>query len=564
MHIFSITFSKEGLSTKAKTIIDSLDSLLEINEIKGGLAEALSQEGEAITLRFGAAAFRQEFHRLRELAELLVALDESECEADGKPLSGSRLLAAFDKVQEEEQRIVNEQQRQDLRPDGWGYSALDAISRYLPEDRERLFTEVFWFQIGHFGREGVWQVDKHQMLAILRQQAEDKLLHLCPSFDFASTEAIIQRLPESIDTNENPNWAMYYTRRVEGSRVERQPAGIIHKLTSAGTNGKKSFGASEDQASAEQAAQDEASQERRRNIPKVSFDEIGGIDDIVTQVREVIELPLRKPELFKHLGITPHKGMMLYGAPGCGKTMVAKAIANEVEAHFISVKGPELINKYQGASEENLRELFDEARDMQPAIIFFDEIDAIAQRRSDAETLRTDARFVNQLLSLMDGVEEYGRICVIGATNRVELIDQALLRPGRFDYQLEVKKPDPEGCRKIFEIVTKEMPVAAELDKPSFGRSLEGFTGAEISFIAREAAYNSLRRNLSTDQGFDIKKMEAYDLSAITITETDMNKARKKLMGNASGAEGSRAVTEKAFERRLQTAIDEEVQPHQE
>ncbi|MFW6348472.1 MAG: ATP-binding protein [Cyclonatronaceae bacterium] len=558
MHTFSITFSKERLSGGVSTAVEALGSLVEINEIKGEMAEALAAKTEAITLQFGPAAFRQEFHRLRALAEQLIGYDETECEADGIPLSGSRLLAVFDRVQDEEQRITEAQQRQDVRPDGWGYAALDAISRYLPEERERLFTEVFWFQIGHFVQEGLWQVDKHQMLAILRQQAEDKLLHLCPSFDFASTEAIIQRLPEHIDTNENPNWATYYTRRVVGSRVERKPAGIIHKLTSAG-GGKKSFGAAEENAPEESAAS-EASQERKRNIPKISFDEIGGIDDIITQVREVIELPLRKPELFKHLGITPHKGMMLYGAPGCGKTMVAKAIANEVEAHFISVKGPELINKYQGASEENLRELFDEAREMQPAIIFFDEIDAIAQSRSDAETLRTDARFVNQLLSLMDGVEEYGRICVIGATNRVELIDQALLRPGRFDYQLEVKKPDAEGCRKIFEIVTKDMPVEAQMDKPEFGRGLEGFTGAEISFIAREAAYNSLRRNLHTDEGFDLEKMEHYDLSAITISEADMNKARQKLMGNAGG---SGKPGKSSLEARLQAAIDTEVQPQE-
>lgn len=552
MHIFSITFSKEHFSEELKAAIEALGPLLRVNDVQAGLTEALNSGAEAITLSFGADAFRQKFHALRKLAEGLVGLEDSESRADGKPLSGSRLLAVFDRVQDEEQRITEEQQRQDLRPDGWGYSALDAISRYLPEDREQLFTEVFWFQIGHFGREGLWQVDKHQMLAILRQQAEDKLLHLCPSFDFTSTEAIIQRLPEQIDTNENPNWTVYYTRRVVGSRVERKPAGIIHKLTGGGN--KTSFGAAAEKAAPDTASESEAAQERKRNIPKISFGEIGGIDDIITQVREVIELPLRKPELFRHLGITPHKGMMLYGAPGCGKTMVAKAIANEVEAHFISVKGPELINKYQGASEENLRDLFEEAREMQPAIIFFDEIDAIAQSRSDAETLRTDARFVNQLLSLMDGVEEYGRVCVIGATNRVELIDDALLRPGRFDYQLEVKKPDAAGCQRIFEIVTRNMPVDTQVDKPEFGRGLEGLTGAEISFIAREAAYNSLRRNLHTDEGFDLEKMERYEVRDITINEADMNKARAKLMGNAH---------KKPFEDRLQAAIHAEVQPQE-
>ena len=144
--------------------------------------------------------------------------------------------------------------------------------------------------------------------------------------------------------------------------------------------------------------------------------------------------------------------LILFGPPGCGKTMIAKAIANEIQAHFISVKGPELLNKYYGQSEENLRTLFEEASEMQPSIIFFDEIDAIAQKRSSEDNLRIEAKFVNQLLTLMDGIEDYGSVCVIAATNRPELLDSALLRPGRFDYQLNVPKPDKEGCKTIFEI----------------------------------------------------------------------------------------------------------------
>ncbi len=529
MHTFSITIENGNLSEALREQLEALGSLVRL--------QTLETAGDASTetvLEFDAQSFRLGLRPLREAVNLIATEHDALYKAGDKTISASAMVDIFDRVMKQEQQIIDERQRDDLRPDGWGYSALDAITRYLPEHREDLHHDAFWFQFGTFTTSGVWSVDKHQILAILKQQAEDKLLHLCPSFDFAITEGIISRLPDTIDTNENPNWSVWSAKVVEGSRVMRRPRGIVHKLTR--ISGRSSEGdAGAGSGSSADSDSGESASERKRNIPKVSFDEIGGIDGVISQVREVIELPLKNPDVFRHLGIKPHKGMMLYGEPGCGKTMVAKAIANEVEAHFISVKGPELINKYQGASEESLRKLFDEAREMQPSIIFFDEIDAVAQRRSDAETLRTDARFVNQLLSVMDGVEDYGRICVIGATNRVELIDPALLRPGRFDYQLEVKKPDAEGCRRIFEIVTEEMPLEEDIDRSSFGRKLEGLTGAEISFIAREAAYNTLRRTLGTDSEFNSEKIATYDYSEMRISAADLNTAKTKLTGRSSG-----------------------------
>ena len=223
------------------------------------------------------------------------------------------------------------------------------------------------------------------------------------------------------------------------------------------------------------------------------------MDEVVTKVREVVELPIRHPELMKHLGITPHKGVILYGPPGCGKTLLAKAIANEVNAHFASVKGPELYSKWVGESEERLRALFDHAREFAPSIIFFDEIDAIASRRSGNDANRHSAAFLNQLLTLMDGVETYTNVFILGATNRLELLDEAILRPGRFDYALEVKRPSPEGCRKILGIHTHRMPLGAGVDLDAIAAELEGRTGAEIAYVAREAAYNCLRRRVQIE-----------------------------------------------------------------
>lgn len=550
MNLFEITIAEKKLSAENRLLLGQLQQ----SGLTAQQLATVSGAGESDTglvLQFGPDAFRAAFDPLRELCLDLASQPEVLLKAGGRAVSGSWFAQLFDTVNAHEKAIRRERADESLRPDGWGYAALDAITRYLPESREALLLGTYWFSLGHFVAEGVWKVDKHQILAVLRQQAEDKYLHLCPSFDFSVTEGIISRLPDQIDTNENPNWSVFHSRELEGSRIVNRPKGIIHKLTK---NGSPAAGGPGTKAGQGQSTSPEEKKERLRNIPKVSFSEIGGIDSIVSQVREVIELPLKNPGLFRHLGIKPHKGMMLYGEPGCGKTMVAKAIANEVEAHFISVKGPELINKYQGASEENLRKLFDEAREMQPAIIFFDEMDAVAQRRSDAETLRTDARFVNQLLSVMDGVEDYGRICVIGATNRIELIDPALLRPGRFDYQLEVKKPDAEGCRKIFEIVTREMPFAEEVDRSSYGARLEGLTGAEIAYIAREAAYNSLRRHLRTDAMFDSAAIEAYDYSRLRISQADVEKARQSL---TKPKNSSLVFDEAETVKKIKTAIAE-------
>ncbi len=230
-------------------------------------------------------------------------------------------------------------------------------------------------------------------------------------------------------------------------------------------------------------------------IPRVTYEDIGGMRDIIQKVRELIELPLKHPEVFKRLGIEPPKGVLLYGPPGVGKTLLAKAIANETNAYFIAINGPEIMSKYYGESEQRLREIFEEAKKNAPAIIFIDEIDAIAPKR-DEVVGEVERRVVAQLLALMDGLESRGDVIVIAATNRPNALDPALRRPGRFDREIEIPLPDKQGRLEILQIHTRNMPLAEDVDLERLAELTRGYTGADLAALVREAAMNALRRYL--------------------------------------------------------------------
>jgi transitional endoplasmic reticulum ATPase len=232
-----------------------------------------------------------------------------------------------------------------------------------------------------------------------------------------------------------------------------------------------------------------------RSVPSVVYEDIGGLKPVITKVREMIELPLKHPELFDRLGIDPPKGVLLHGPPGTGKTMLAKAVANESDAYFISINGPEIMSKYYGESEKALRDLFEEAEKNTPAIVFLDELDSIAPKRGEV-TGEVERRVVAQLLSLMDGLKERKNVIVIGSTNRPEALDMALRRPGRFDREIELGVPDIDGRREIFQIHTRGMPLREEVDLDEFAERTYGFVGADIAAVTREAAMNALRRIL--------------------------------------------------------------------
>ncbi|WP_318569655.1 AAA family ATPase [Salinigranum marinum] len=224
----------------------------------------------------------------------------------------------------------------------------------------------------------------------------------------------------------------------------------------------------------------------------VSYEDIGGLDRELELVREMIELPLSEPEVFAHLGVDPPKGVLLHGPPGTGKTLIAKAVANEVNASFHTVSGPEIMSKYKGDSEENLRRVFQRAREESPAIVFFDEIDSIAAKRDDDSDVEN--RVVGQLLSLMDGLDARGEVVVIGATNRVDSLDPALRRGGRFDREIEIGVPNEAGRREVLEVHTRRMPLADDVDLDRLSARTHGFVGADLESLTTEAAMTALRR----------------------------------------------------------------------
>ncbi len=234
--------------------------------------------------------------------------------------------------------------------------------------------------------------------------------------------------------------------------------------------------------------------------PNVSWDEVGGLDRVKQELREAIEWPLKFPEIFKRMGIRPSRGILLYGPPGTGKTLLAKAVAKESEANFIQVKGPSLLSMWVGKSEEGMRKVFERARQVSPCIIFFDEIDALAGKRGVEAGTKVTERVLNQMLAEMDGLEDLIDVLIIGATNRPDMLDPALLRPGRFDKILLVGAPEDEGRLQILKIHTKDMPLAKDVDLKDISKKAVGYTGADLESLAREAAMIALRESKDAKQ----------------------------------------------------------------
>ncbi len=271
--------------------------------------------------------------------------------------------------------------------------------------------------------------------------------------------------------------------------------------------------------------------EAPRAIPRIAYEDIGGLRPVIQKVREMIELPLRHPELFERLGVEAPKGVLLHGPPGTGKTLLAKAVASETNANFYSIGGPEIMSKFYGESEERLREIFKEAQENAPSIIFIDEIDSIAPKREEV-TGEVEKRVVSQLLSVMDGLQSRGKVVVIGATNRINSIDPALRRPGRFDREIEIGVPDRDGRLEILQIHTRGMPLAEDVDLKKLADVTHGFVGADLEALAKEAAIRALRRILP-EMDLEAENIPAEVLNKIIVRMSDFQEALKEVEPSA-------------------------------
>ena len=274
----------------------------------------------------------------------------------------------------------------------------------------------------------------------------------------------------------------------------------------------------------------DASEVKETLAPSVTYDDIGGLEDVLQRIREMIELPLKHPEIFERLGIDAPKGVLLYGPPGTGKTLLAKAVANESGASFYSIQGPEIMSKFYGQSEEKLREKFEEAEKNAPSIVFIDEIDSIAPKREDV-TGEVERRVVAQLLTLMDGMSERGQVIVIGATNRQDAMDPALRRPGRFDREIEVGVPSFQGRKEIMQIHTRGMPLDEDVNLDQYAQVTHGFAGADLAALSREAAMKCLARFVPI---IDLDRAIPADvLSQMKVTSADFDAALREIEPSA-------------------------------
>lgn len=329
-------------------------------------------------------------------------------------------------------------------------------------------------------------MDKEKISRLAGSQLARQHHDLCPLLKWSEIEAILAELPPSVNPEKDEGW-------------EYRQDWIKGRLMRVGVGKAQAGGPKIPERPVDTGSPGQAGESSRRYVPDVTYAEIGGLKEQLQLIRETIELPLKHPEVFAHLGITPNRGVLLWGPPGTGKTLTAKAVANQCQAHLAIIRGPEVKSKWHGQSESNLREIFDEARNNAPAIVLFDEIDALVPNRA---TLNQDVNvsMVSQLLTLMDGIEERGQVLIVGTTNRSEAIDPAFRRPGRFDLEIEIGLPDDEGLREILAIHMAKMPLADDVDPDRLVPSLRGLTGADVAALCKEAALVCLRERIRFDR----------------------------------------------------------------
>ena len=456
---------------------------------------------------------------LDDFSGLLRGEGRAEYAADGVAVSGEELFGGL--------RCFLRKQRSGTPAREWCTPSKLADKQLFPckqihvYDNDRL-TENSWYAFGSLGEDGAYLVDKE---AITERVLSDLGPCVrCPILDLDTTAEIVARLPERIDPARDASWSYREDGPLSGWRVvktrdgreesapQEEREGLIERLARSVRNGGAGVAVGGTVGS--------------RNVPTTRYEDVGGMRETITLVREAVELPITHPEIFSKLNIRPHKGILFYGPPGTGKTLLARAVAHESGAHFIAISGPEILNKYWGQSEARLRSIFNEARQKAPAIILFDEIDSFASSR-DMMSESFEATLVSQLLSLMDGLNDLGRVCVIATTNRPGAIDAALRRPGRFDHEIEIGLPDAEARLHILKIHTREMPTAPDLDLGHIAQHTASYSGADLEALCREAALVCMRRTINLR---DLEKRIApHQLSALSVTTYDFRTAMKRV-----------------------------------
>ena len=457
-----------------------------------------------------------------DFSGLLRGVDEAEYAADGEPLSGDELFGGL-RCFLRKQR-AGKSAREWCTPDSLADKQLFSCKQIRVYDNDHL-TENSWYAFGEMGADAVFEVDKGAMTERILSDLGPCVR--CPILDLDATAEIVARLPEKIDPGRDAawryreegdlsEWKVVKTRdgREEAATPQEDREGLIERLARSVRSGGAGVAAASGTAPGS------------RNVPATRYEDVGGMRETIDLIREAVELPITHPEIFRKLNIKPHKGILFHGPPGTGKTLLARAVAHESEAHFVAVSGPEILNKYWGQSEAKLRSIFNEARTKAPAIILFDEIDSFASAR-DSMSESFEATLVSQLLSLMDGMNDAGRVCVVATTNRPSALDPALRRPGRFDHEVEVGLPDAEARLHILKIHTKDMPVAPDLDLEALVALTRDYSGADLEALCREAALACMRRSVNL-RDFETK-ISTHKLGSLSVTTYDFRTAMKRV-----------------------------------
>ena len=499
---------------------------------KGALARAASVAARHPSYRIegenGAATVAvelklpEEWRPLYDLQTLLRGERSAEYAADGIALSGDELFEGLG--------CFLRKQRRGTPAREWCTPKRLAGKQLFPCKQIRVYdndhpTANSWYAFGKMGEDGVFKVDKEALTE--RVLSDLGPCARCPILDLDGTAEILARLPEEIDPNRDEAWRYRGSGPLTSWTVTKNKDAASEETTS--PEPREGFFerfAKSVRSGGVGVVAASGGAPGSRNVPATRYEDVGGMRDTIALVREAVELPITHPEIFKRLGIRPHKGILFYGPPGTGKTLLARAVAHESGAHFIAVSGPEILNKYWGQSEARLRNIFAEARAKAPAIILFDEIDSFASAR-DSMSESFEATLVSQLLSLMDGMNELGRVCVIATTNRPDAVDPALRRPGRFDHEIEIGLPDADARLHILKIHTRGMPVAPDLDLEQIAALTRDYSGADLEALCREAALTCMRRSINL-RDFE-KRISPHKLQSLYVTTYDFRTAMKRV-----------------------------------